>query len=137
MPFSGFSTNKGAALTSDAVSDLVDVVGKEVCQVAVLRLGPRVFDRIEFGRLGRQPLDGEPRTMLLWQSFRRGAMHRPAIAYRDDRTPQMTMHFPQEPNRVIRAGVVVEQSAVVSARPAETPMEARWRRRTGSGRGSA
>src|SRR5215216_4325156 len=42
------------------VGDLGERRGWQVGELDVFEVGPQVFDRVELGRIGREPLDGEP-----------------------------------------------------------------------------
>ena len=56
-----------------------NVVRNEVGQVAVLCLIPHALNRVEFGRVCREPLNGKPFSPVVLQSADCRTMDRPAI----------------------------------------------------------
>ena len=80
----------------DGAFQLADVVRHEVRQVGVLDVAPASFDRIEFGGVGRQPLE-----LDAWNSQRLDppsgrTMHAPAIKADDQRSAESLTQFLDE-----------------------------------------
>jgi hypothetical protein len=95
---------------ADRPLDLAEVVRAEVGQFAPLDVAPHEFGRIEVGRVARQALDGEPRSLRL-QVRRHGPalVRRQAIPDQDETpTAKMTLELVQEAD---------ERDVVVTARP--------------------
>ena len=61
------------------VVEMVKVVGNEVRQVVIFRVLPALFDRVQFWRVRRKPLKGEPVGMVFREEARRRSMHTIAI----------------------------------------------------------
>ena len=89
-----------------------DVVRDVVCQVPVLGLVPDIFDRIDFRRISRKPLDPKPMGASFPQPTDGRAMGRQPIANENERTTQVGMDLTQKPNKVRRSSVVVQELIV-------------------------
>ena len=76
------------------VVQVVKVVGNEVWQVVIFRVLPTLFDRIQFRRIRRKPLEGEPVGMVLGEEGRCRSMHTIAIPNQDHPATIMMMQLP-------------------------------------------
>ena len=89
-----------------------NVIRDEVGQVTVLCLIPYVFNRVEFWRVCRKPLDGKPVSPIVLQSTDCRTMDRPAITDEQQRTPNMAMYVTQESHDIWGTCVVVQQRVI-------------------------
>lgn len=96
----------------EGLVQFVDVVRDDVCQISVLGLVPRIFDRIEVRRIPWKPLDVKPMGAGCLQSTDGRAMGRQPIANENERATQVGMDLTQKPNKVRRSGVVVQEFIV-------------------------
>ena len=71
------------------VVQVANVAGNPVDQVAVLGLVPDSFHGIEFGRVSREPFRSEPGAAASEQVSYGRAMRREAVAYEEQRPPQV------------------------------------------------
>jgi len=90
----------------DGLVEVVEIVGNEVGQVGILGMVPALFNRVQFGRVGRQRLERKPRRMVLLEVCRRRLMHVPAIPRQNHVTAIMTMQQPKQPDQVGRVDVL-------------------------------
>jgi hypothetical protein len=96
--------------------EIVEVFGDPVGQVGVLRLRPHELDRIEFGRIRRQPAGPEPGATCSLQLGRGGAMRVQAVPNQEHGSPQVRMNKPKKCHQVNRMAVVVQQ-VIIEAKP--------------------
>ena len=99
---------------NDGVVEVIDVVGDEVGQSRVLGVAPEGFDRIEVGRVGREPFDVEPSCSPLVQSAHGRAMDVEPIQDHDQRPPMQTMQLSQVPHHVAGSHVPILHDEVRS-----------------------
>ena len=79
------------------VTEFPNVSGAEVGKFVLLPIAPQILDRIEFGSVGRQPLDVQPRGVLLKEVLDKpAAMHRRAIPDQQDPAGQLAMQLAEE-----------------------------------------
>jgi len=100
----------------ECLMQFVDVIGDDIYQITVFGLVPYIFDRIKVRRIRGEPLDAKPWGTGLQQLADGGTMSRQAVAYEDDRTPQVEMDFSHESYKVRGSGVVVKEF-IVQAQP--------------------
>ncbi len=89
------------------VVEMVDVVGHEVGEGRVLGVTPKSLDRIQVGRISREPLDVEPCGAALVQLANRRPMDVEPIHYHDQRPPMQTVQPSQVPHHVASTYVAV------------------------------
>ena len=98
----------------DGVVELIDVVGDEVGQSRVLGVAPEGFDRIEVGRVGREPFDVEPSRSPLVQSAHGRAMDVEPIQDDDQGAPMNSVQPTQVADHVAGPHVPVLHDEVRS-----------------------
>lgn len=91
---------------------IVDVLGNDVGQRAVLGLIPNIFHRIKVGRVRRKPFDLEPSGAAFEQSSCGGTVSRQTVPHQYDGSAQMLMDFAHEPNEIRSPRVVIQQFVV-------------------------
>ncbi len=79
---------------------MIQVIGNKVCQVCVFGMVPALFDRIEVGGVGGQPLEVEPCGMTRLKIGRRGSMYAPTIPNHDHLVAIMAMQLTEQPHRI-------------------------------------
>lgn len=89
----------------DGIAEVIDIIGDEVGQVGVFRVAPALFDGIQLRRVGRQPLEGEPGGMVLFEVSRRFAVGGQTIPDYDDMTPITAMQEFEQPDQLLRVDV--------------------------------
>ena len=92
---------------------VVKVVGNEVWQVIIFRVLPTLFHGVQFWRIRRKPLEGEPAGMMLGEEGRCCSMHTIAIPNQDHPTTMVMMQLPQKPNEVVGFHVFAQQLEVM------------------------
>ena len=85
---------------NDGVVEVVDVVGDEVGQGRVLGVTPQSLDRIQVGRISREPLDVEPGGTALLQLANRRPMDIEPIQHHDQRSLMDAMQLSQVAHHV-------------------------------------
>ena len=98
--------------SGDGLPEVVDVAGDVVRQVPVLRVAPYVLDRVQFRRVGRQPLELDPVAVRGLEPLRRGAVRAQPVEHRGDRPAELRRERTQETVGIGSADVVVEQLEV-------------------------
>ena len=75
---------------------IVHILRNEVGQIAVFGVVPNHLYRVEFGSIGRQPLDHEPVGVLRLQDSDRLAVGVQAVQHQYEPTAQVVMEHRQE-----------------------------------------
>jgi len=94
------------------VVQLANIFRDAVGEVAVLRLTPDVFHRVELRRVTGEPFDTQPVAPGLAQLPGGGPMGRQAVADQQQRAAQMMVHVLQEANHVGCVSVMVPEIVV-------------------------
>lgn len=88
------------------------VRGKEVGQIAVLGVVPNLLRRIQLRRIGWQPFELKPIRMLPLEELCCRTMHARTVPDENDLAADVAVHLKQEPDHVVRTGVVRQQLKV-------------------------
>ena len=87
------------------LSEIGEVVGNVVGEVAVFGAAPHSLDGIEIGGIGREPFDAQPIGLLLPQKADRFAMDVETIQHDDQLPALLAMQLPQKGHDVGRYDV--------------------------------
>jgi hypothetical protein len=88
------------------IIEVEEVVGDEVGAVSELEVAPELFDGIEFGSVGREPFEGEPRVSFQELADGGAFVHRSVVPDDNDPAGQLLQEFAEEggdPGRVVGA----------------------------------
>ena len=92
---------------TDIAFEVRRIMRYEVRQFAMLRVTPSRLDRVQFGRVGGQPLDSDVFEARGGEPFGSRAMHGPAIPTDDQGLPPLTAKLFHEGNDLVGANVAL------------------------------
>lgn len=116
--------------TADGSLDLAEVLGGEVGQFVGVEVGPAVFERVEFGRVGRQEFGVEPVALGLEPGLGLAALvRREAVPQEHHRAAHMATQRAQKGHRAFR----IDAAGLDRQKQTHPPSVGRKRQRPGGG----
>jgi hypothetical protein len=102
---------------ANGLVQVMDIIGNEVGQIAILGVVPHHFHRVQVRGIGRQPLDLEPIRMSFLQQADALAMRVQPVQHDDELAPQLPVQQDQEGDHLLKADVGLKDSKVQAQPP--------------------